>query len=57
MAALVDVSCVLTGGSQNVARTGGLIFDSCWRADNTVKGSETSIGNPRMQINIAGQGP
>ncbi|KAH7138698.1 hypothetical protein B0J11DRAFT_500900 [Dendryphion nanum] len=38
----------------DVARTGGLIFDSCWRADNTVKGSEICISNNRLQINING---
>ncbi|KAJ5001183.1 hypothetical protein K4K48_001711 [Colletotrichum sp. SAR 10_66] len=38
----------------DVARTGGLIFDSCWRADNTVKGSQACINEPRMSINIAG---
>ncbi|KAK4643524.1 hypothetical protein QC761_407388 [Podospora bellae-mahoneyi] len=39
---------------QDVARTGGLIFDSCFRADNTVKGSEICITNRLMQINISG---
>lgn len=29
----------------DVARTGGLVFDSCWRADGTVKGSEICVGN------------
>ncbi|KAL0947837.1 hypothetical protein HGRIS_013899 [Hohenbuehelia grisea] len=38
----------------DVARTGGLIFDSCWRAENTVKGSEICVGNPNFQVNILG---
>ncbi|KAK0672018.1 hypothetical protein QBC41DRAFT_353732 [Cercophora samala] len=38
----------------DVARTGGLIFDSCWRADGTVKGRELCISNRLMQVNIMG---
>ncbi|KAJ4342408.1 hypothetical protein N0V87_001026 [Didymella glomerata] len=36
----------------DVARTGGLVFDSCWRSDGTVKGSEICVGNRLMQVNI-----
>jgi len=35
-----------------VARTAGLIFDSCFRADNTVKGSEIISSNRKLQVNI-----
>ncbi|KAK0671574.1 hypothetical protein QBC41DRAFT_219121 [Cercophora samala] len=38
----------------DVARTCGLIFDRCWRADNTVKGSDLCVGNPLWQISITG---
>ncbi|KAF6813802.1 hypothetical protein CPLU01_14563, partial [Colletotrichum plurivorum] len=38
----------------DIARTGGLIFDSCWRADNTVKGSEICVTNRWIQVNILG---
>ncbi|KAK4118057.1 hypothetical protein N657DRAFT_442809 [Parathielavia appendiculata] len=38
----------------DVARTAGLIFDSCWRADDTIIGSEICIADRRMQINILG---
>ncbi|KAF9881682.1 hypothetical protein CkaCkLH20_00828 [Colletotrichum karsti] len=38
----------------DVARTGGLIFDSCYRADNTVKGSDVCITNNKFQVAIAG---
>ena len=36
----------------DVARTGGLVFDSCWRSDGTVMGSEINVGNRLMQVNI-----
>ncbi|OSS45734.1 hypothetical protein B5807_09471 [Epicoccum nigrum] len=36
----------------DVARTGGLIFDSCWRSDGTVMGSEVVAANRAMQVNI-----
>ncbi|KAF2996618.1 hypothetical protein E8E13_001820 [Curvularia kusanoi] len=39
-----SVSC------SDVARTGGKIFDSCWRSDNTIMGSEHVKDN--FQINI-----
>ncbi|TDZ58275.1 hypothetical protein CTRI78_v005615 [Colletotrichum trifolii] len=38
----------------DIARTGGRIFDSCYRADNTVKGSEYCITNNQIQVNIEG---
>ncbi|KAI8290322.1 hypothetical protein K4K60_006270 [Colletotrichum sp. SAR11_57] len=38
----------------DIARTGGLIFDSCYRADNTVKGSEICVTNSNIQVNILG---
>lgn len=41
-----------SAGCNDVARTGGLVFDSCWRADGTVKGSEICVGNGLMQVNI-----
>ncbi|KAK4203894.1 hypothetical protein QBC40DRAFT_274110 [Triangularia verruculosa] len=47
-------SGTLSANCNDVARTGGLIFDSCFRSDNTVKGSEICITNQWMQINIAG---
>ncbi|KAL2193835.1 hypothetical protein P885DRAFT_63610 [Corynascus similis CBS 632.67] len=37
----------------DIARTAGLIFDSCWRADDTVKGSEYCVSNRGIQVNIA----
>ncbi|KAK3308395.1 uncharacterized protein B0T15DRAFT_524326 [Chaetomium strumarium] len=36
----------------DVARTAGLIFDSCWRADDTVMGLEVCINSPLMDIGI-----
>ncbi|KAH8724868.1 hypothetical protein GQ44DRAFT_707950 [Phaeosphaeriaceae sp. PMI808] len=36
----------------DVARTGGKIFDSCWRADNTIKGADLCIGNQNFQVGI-----
>lgn len=44
-----------TNNSNDVARTGGLIFDSCWRADNTVQGSERCISEPALWVHIAGR--
>ncbi|KAL2148932.1 hypothetical protein VTH82DRAFT_1618 [Thermothelomyces myriococcoides] len=38
----------------DVARTAGLIFDTCWRADDTIMGSRICITNNRMQINLLG---
>lgn len=40
--------------SNDIARTGGLIFDSCWRSDNTILGSEICITNSAIQVNILG---
>jgi hypothetical protein len=39
-------------GCGDVARTGGLIFDSCWRSDGTVMGSEIVGANRAVQVNI-----
>lgn len=39
--------------SGDVARMGGLIFDSCWRADNTVMGSQT-LESGIYQVNVLG---
>lgn len=36
----------------NVARTGGLIFDSCWRSGDIVKGSEACINNGVLTVRI-----
>ena len=41
-------------GSNDVARTAGKIFDSCWRSDDTLVGSEVCVTNNRMQVNIRG---
>ncbi|KAL2151402.1 hypothetical protein VTH82DRAFT_6500 [Thermothelomyces myriococcoides] len=38
----------------DVARTAGLIFDTCWRADDTIVGSRLCITNNQMQVNILG---
>ncbi|KAL2125801.1 hypothetical protein VTI74DRAFT_2713 [Chaetomium olivicolor] len=38
----------------DVARTAGRIFDSCWRADDTVMGVEICINSPLMDIGILG---
>uniref|UniRef100_L2FKS5 Uncharacterized protein n=1 Tax=Colletotrichum fructicola (strain Nara gc5) TaxID=1213859 RepID=L2FKS5_COLFN len=43
-----------TVNCNDIARTGGLIFDTCYRADNTVKGSEFCITNSNIQVNIQG---
>ncbi|CAI0649936.1 unnamed protein product [Colletotrichum noveboracense] len=43
-----------TVNCNDIARTGGLIFDTCYRADNTVKGSELCITNSNIQVNIQG---
>lgn len=40
--------------SNEIARTGGLIFDSCYRADNTVKGKEYVAADRNIQVNILG---
>ncbi|KAH8699359.1 hypothetical protein GQ44DRAFT_832157 [Phaeosphaeriaceae sp. PMI808] len=37
----------------DVARTGGKIFDSCWRSDDTVGGIEKCINNDKIYIIIA----
>lgn len=37
---------------RDVARMGGLIFDSCWRSDGTVMGSEIVAANRAVQVNI-----
>ncbi|KAH0425178.1 hypothetical protein CcaCcLH18_11112 [Colletotrichum camelliae] len=47
-------SISLSVNCNDVARTGGLIFDSCWRADNTVKGTELCITNSGMYIHLTG---
>ncbi|KAL2147540.1 hypothetical protein VTI28DRAFT_8795 [Corynascus sepedonium] len=39
----------------DVARTAGKVFDSCWRADDTVVGSEICLTNRKMQINVVGR--
>ncbi|KAK2734884.1 hypothetical protein CKAH01_18961 [Colletotrichum kahawae] len=44
----------LSANCNDVARTGGLIFDSCWRADDTVRGTENCITNREMFIHITG---
>ncbi|KAK1689301.1 hypothetical protein BDP55DRAFT_765601 [Colletotrichum godetiae] len=36
----------------DVARAGGLIMDSCTRADNTVQGSEFAWGNGNLLVHI-----
>ncbi|KAH6855511.1 hypothetical protein B0I37DRAFT_442339 [Chaetomium sp. MPI-CAGE-AT-0009] len=38
----------------DVARTAGKVFDSCWRSDDTIVGSEICITNKKMQINVLG---
>jgi hypothetical protein len=38
--------------SNDVARTAGIIFDNCWRSDDTISGSEICTTNQRMQVNI-----
>ncbi|KAK4185781.1 hypothetical protein QBC35DRAFT_533907 [Podospora australis] len=38
---------------QHIARAGGLIMDACWRADNTVQGSEYAWGNGNIAVHIA----
>ncbi|KAK4245732.1 hypothetical protein C7999DRAFT_16096 [Corynascus novoguineensis] len=55
-----EIVGVSGGGRQSancndIARTAGLIFDSCWRADDTVKGSELCITNNRLMVHIAGR--
>ncbi|KAH7086444.1 hypothetical protein FB567DRAFT_527962 [Paraphoma chrysanthemicola] len=36
----------------DVARTGGKIFDTCWRSDGTIKGAELCITNNQFQVGI-----
>ncbi|KAF4812554.1 hypothetical protein CGCSCA5_v009053 [Colletotrichum siamense] len=43
-----------TVNCNEIARTGGLIFDSCYRADNTVKGKEYVAADRNIQVNILG---
>ncbi|GAB1318350.1 hypothetical protein MFIFM68171_08560 [Madurella fahalii] len=38
----------------DVARTAGIVFDNCWRSDDTIVGSEICITNNQMQINVLG---
>ncbi|KAL2153599.1 hypothetical protein VTH82DRAFT_4754 [Thermothelomyces myriococcoides] len=38
----------------DVARTAGLIFDACWRADETIVGSRIRWNNGNIQIGILG---
>jgi hypothetical protein len=40
--------------SNNIARAIGKIFDSCWRADDTVLGADGCIGNPKLRVNMWG---
>ncbi|KAK4121971.1 hypothetical protein N657DRAFT_673191 [Parathielavia appendiculata] len=44
----------LSANCNDVARTAGIIFDNCWRSDDTILGSEICITENRMQINING---
>ena len=41
---------ILTGlvFSNDIARTAGIIFDNCWRSDDTVMGSEICITNSNV---------
>ncbi|KAK4153396.1 hypothetical protein C8A00DRAFT_15371 [Chaetomidium leptoderma] len=43
-----------TANCNDVARTAGVIFDNCWRSDDTIVGSEICLTNRWMQVNIAG---
>ncbi|KAL2146834.1 hypothetical protein VTI28DRAFT_2315 [Corynascus sepedonium] len=57
-AEIVGVSGSASRQSANcndIARTAGLIFDSCWRADDTVKGSELCITNNQLMVHISGR--
>ncbi|KAF2029947.1 hypothetical protein EK21DRAFT_112426 [Setomelanomma holmii] len=36
----------------DVARTGGKIFDTCWRSDGTIKGAELCLTNSQFQVGI-----
>ncbi|KXX79407.1 hypothetical protein MMYC01_204064 [Madurella mycetomatis] len=38
----------------DVARTAGIVFDNCWRSDDTIVGSEICVTNNQMQINVLG---
>jgi hypothetical protein len=40
--------------SNNIARTVGKIFDTCWRSDDTISGSDFAIGERQMQVNVMG---
>jgi hypothetical protein len=40
--------------SNDVARTAGKIFDKCWRADDTVMGSEYCVTNNKMRVAVRG---
>lgn len=42
------------GHSGDVARNGGSIFDSCWRADDTIMGQEIKYGNTNIAVTIHG---
>ncbi|KAH6635964.1 hypothetical protein F5144DRAFT_508050 [Chaetomium tenue] len=42
----------ITVPCNDIARAGGLIMDSCTRADNTVQGSEYTPGNSKLLIRI-----
>ncbi|KAK1704840.1 hypothetical protein BDP67DRAFT_548905 [Colletotrichum lupini] len=41
-----------TSACNDVARAGGLIMDSCTRADNTVQGQEYAWGNGNLLVHI-----
>ncbi|KAK4124710.1 hypothetical protein N657DRAFT_643461 [Parathielavia appendiculata] len=38
----------------DVARTVGIVFDNCWRSDDTIAGSEICISESRMLIGVLG---
>lgn len=40
--------------SNDIARTAGIVFDNCWRSDDTIVGSEICITNNQMQVNVLG---
>jgi hypothetical protein len=40
--------------SNDIARAAGLVFDRCWRSDDTVMGSEFCPTNKKIQVAIRG---
>ncbi|KAL2261040.1 hypothetical protein VTK26DRAFT_4776 [Humicola hyalothermophila] len=48
------VSSDQSANCNDIARTAGIIFDNCWRADDTINGAEICITNRNIQVNIAG---